>query len=226
MSAATDLARVVETPAGHFRLSYSNGNGPSSREHVETARRYGTLPDDLAAITDVVADPCWPDGARYRDNPDAPNGRDERPTVTVNRVEYTGTLYYLSRGYFIGADYAGDNGWSVSYPADENGDSRPYGHYWTGQHLTRETSRSYFDPISEAGLRKLAGFLADPVTAMLEDQEGLRAYWRGRFESSAGYALSDARRAVETCNAFLALARGYGSSVPDVALADAPELAR
>lgn len=226
LTVTADGVRILETPAGHFRMSYAHGMQSHSREsHTETARRWGTLPADLAPITDVVADPCWPDGERFRANPDAPNGQDERPAITVNRVTYSGTLYYVSRGYYIGADYAGDNGWCVSYPDDDNGARRPFGHYWDGSHVTYwHDERRKSVSLSDAATRKLAGYLSPTADAMLADGDALRDYWRRALESAADYGLSDARRALESVNAFLSLARGYGSDRSAVALADETDL--
>lgn len=204
--------RIVSTPAGHFRLSYTSGIGGRSQDVVDVARRWDAMPDDLSAVTDIVADPCWSDGSRFG-GPD-----DGRPEVTVNGVSYTGTLYYVSRGYYIGADHSGDNGWCVTYPADDNGQRVPFGHYWTGQHLTRYTDARGFQPVSDAALRKLSGYLSESVAEMLADVDGLRAYWCERFESTAEYAVLNARRELEAANAALGWARRYGSSRPDIVL--------
>ena len=205
--------RILETPAAFFRLTFADGATSSRESHTVTARRWGTMPDTLSAITDVVADPCWSDGSRFG-GPD-----DSRPDVTVNGVTYTGTLYYVSRGYHIGSTYDGDNGWCVGYRADHETEvDRLFGHYWTGQHLTRYTDARGFQPVSDAALRKLAGWLEPAADELLADVDRLRAYWAKRFESEAHYALVNARRELEAANESLSWARRYGSSRPDVAV--------
>lgn len=192
----TDRNRIIETPLGHFRLSYSSGHGTASRDTLDVAVRWRSMPEDLAGLTDVVCDPCTPEGQRY-------NGQDARPTIVVNRVEYDGTIYVIARGYHIGDSHpSGDNGWSLN------------GHYWTGEHMSR-VGGSYHDKITDAALNKVKSYLADIVDEMLTDKRTVRDYWRDRFEDTAAYAIADARRDIEKANALLAWSRTYGGKIKD-----------